>query len=163
MTTRRNNPGDTPWVTIAAVVGVIAVVVIALVFFLGGSPSGQTQTGLTTKVPTAAGTMQPLGSAGPTVKPTTPVVIPVTGVFVKVSYLGGFNGTYGMNKTMQPVKNSGTRVYEIINATGSVTATFFKQDGSTHDITVELFKNGKSLISAKNSTPFGKASIIYTV
>jgi hypothetical protein len=67
-----------------------------------------------------------------------------------------------MNGTMQQVTNSGDRVYEITNATGNVTATFYKQDGSTkHDITVELWKNGKSLTSAKNSTPFGKASINY--
>jgi hypothetical protein len=97
-----------------------------------------------------------------TVKPTKQITIPVTGVFVKVSYIGGFSGTYGMNNDMQNVRNSGDKLYEIVNATGNVSATFKKEDGSTkHDITVELFKNGKSLVSAKNSTPFGTASITY--
>ncbi len=39
-----------------------------------------------------------------------------------------------------------TRLYEITNETGNVTATFIKEDGSTkYDITVELWKNGKSV------------------
>lgn len=96
----------------------------------------------------------------PTIKPTVQVTIPV---FVKVSYVGAFNGTYGMMGTMQQVKSSGNRLYEIINTTGNVTATFYKQDDSKVDITIELFKNGVSLTSAKNSTPFGKASIYYNV
>ena len=128
---------------------------------------GQQSTPPATTAPTGSSTQQtqvPVTqvSVNQTGKPTVQVTIPVTGVFVKVSYLGAFNGTYGMNGAMQQVKNSGERVYEITNATGNFTATFYKQDGSTkHDITVELWKNGKSLTSAKNSTPFGKASINY--
>ena len=122
----------------------------------------QQPTPQTTTVPTGSGTQQTQVSGTQTVKPTTQVTIPVTGVFVKVSYLGAFNGTYGMNSAMQQVRNSGDRVYEITNATGNVTATFYKLDGSTkHDITVELWKNGKSLTSAQNTTPFGIATITY--
>ena len=164
MTRSRNDPWDKPWVTIAAVIGVIAVVVIALVFFMGsGNTSGQSPSGQTTVVPSGTSTQKtPVsGTTVPQKVPTT-VSIPVTGVFVKVSYLGGFSGTYGVNGVMQKVKNSGDRLYEITNATGNVSATFNKEDGSTkHDITIELWKNGKSLTSAKNSTPFGKVSIIY--
>jgi hypothetical protein len=62
------------------------------------------------------------------------------------------------------VTNSGDRLYEITNATGNVSAIFKKEDRSAnHEIIVELWKNGKSLISAKNSTPFGTASINYTL
>ncbi len=54
MKRRSNGLGDKPWVIIAAVVGVIAVVVIALVFFMGsGDTSGQPSAGTTTTVPTA--------------------------------------------------------------------------------------------------------------
>lgn len=147
---------------------VLLLVVLSLVgiVLLGGCVSQQS-TPPTTTVPTVSGT-QPTSvtqvSGTQTVKPTVQVTIPVTGVFVKVSYLGAFNGTYGMNGAMQQVKNSGDRVYEITNATGNVTATFYKQDESTtHDITVGLWKNGVSLTSAKNSTPFGKVSISYKV
>ena len=162
MTRHKNNPWDKPWVTIAAVVGVIAVVIIALVFFLGsGNSSGGVPSAQTTTGPSGSSTQQ---AQAVTIKPTTQVTIPVTGVYVKVSYLGSFNGTYGMTGAIQSVKNSGDRVYEIVNATGNVTATFYKQDRSTtHDITVELWKNGKSLTSAKNSSAFGKVSIMYKV
>ena len=86
----------------------------------------QQPTPQTTTVPTGSGTQQTQVSGTQTVKPTTQVTIPVTGVFVKVSYLGAFNGTYGMNSAMQQVRNSGDRVYEITNATGNVTATFYR-------------------------------------
>jgi uncharacterized protein YjhX (UPF0386 family) len=65
---------------------------------------------------------------------------------------------------IKPTPNSGVKLYEITNATGNVSATFKKDDGSTkHEITVELFQNGKSLVSAKNSTPYGIASITYKI
>ena len=125
---------------------------------------GQQSTPPTTTVSTVSSTQPAQVSSTQTVKPTVQVTIPVTGVFVKVSYLGSFNGTYGMNGAMQQVKNSGDRVYEVTNATGSVAAIFYKQDESTtHDITVELWKNKVLLTSAKNSTPFGKVSISYVV
>ena len=53
MKRRSNDLGDKPWVIITAVVGVIAVVVIALVFFMGsGDTSGQSPSGTKTTVPT---------------------------------------------------------------------------------------------------------------
>lgn len=138
-------------------------VVLSLAVVLSGCVSEQS-TSQTTTVPTGSGTQQTQVSGTLTVKPTTEVTIPVTGVFVKVSYLGSFNGTYGVNGVMQKARDSGDRVYEITNATGDFTATFYKLDGSTkHDLTVELWKNGKSLTSAKNSTPFGMVSISYKV
>jgi hypothetical protein len=129
---------------------------------------GQQPTPPATTAPTGSSTQTQAPvtqvSGNQTIKPTVQVTIPATGVFVKVSYLGTFNGTYGMIGALQQVTNSGDRVYEITNATGNVTATFYKQDESTtHDITVGLWKNGVSLTSAKNSTPFGKVSISYKV
>lgn len=145
------------WVVLFVVLSLVGIVTLS-------GCVGQQPTPQTTTVPTGSGTQQTQASGNQTVKPTVQVTIPPTGVFVKVSYLGAFNGTYGMTGSMQEVKNSGDRVYEIINATGNVSATFYKLDGSTkHDITVELWKNGKSLTSAKNSTSFGKVSISYQV
>jgi len=163
MTRRKNEFCGKSWVTIAAVIGVIAIVVIAVLFFMGSGdstgPSGQA-----TVVPSGTGTSNSQVSSTLTVKPTTQVTIPVEGAFVKISYIGGFSGTYGVDGVMQKVRNSGDKVYELTNVTGSFSATFNKEDGSTkHDITVELWKNGKSLTSAKNSTPFGTVNINYTL
>ncbi len=169
MTGHKNDHGDKPWVIIAVIVGILAVVVIALVFFMGsGTTSDQSLPVKTTPTPSGAGTQatQAGGTGSPqiTIKVPTTASIPATGVFVKVSYLGGFSGTYGVNGVMQNVRNSGDRLYEVTNATGNVSAIFKKEDRSAnHEIIVELWKNGKSLISAKNSTPFGTASINYTL
>jgi hypothetical protein len=137
---------------------------VGIVFLSGcvGQPSTPPGTTVTTVPGTQVPTSQVSGTL--TFKPTVQVTIPVTGVFVKVSYLGSFNGTYGMAGAMQQVISSGERVYEITNATGSVSATFFKQDDSTtHEIAVELWKNGALLTSQKNSTSFGKVSITSVV
>ncbi len=169
MTGHKNDPGDKPWVIIAVIVGILAVVVIGLVFFMGsGTTSDQSLPVKTTSTPSGATTQatQSGGTGSPqmTIKVPTTAIIPTTGVFVKVSYLGGFSGTYGVNGVMQNVKNSGERMYEITNATGNISASFKKEDRSAnHEIIVELWKNGNSLISAKNSTPFGTASINYTL
>ncbi|MFA5348251.1 MAG: hypothetical protein WC294_08940 [Methanoregula sp.] len=139
----------------------LLVLSLAGLVFLSGC-TGQPPAPPATTVTTVSGTQVPTSQVTGTLtfKPTVEVTVPVTGVFVKVSYLGSFHGTYGMAGTMQQVKNSGERVYEITNATGSISATFFKEDGSTtHEIVVEVWKNGRLLTSQKNSTAFGTVSI----
>jgi hypothetical protein len=155
---------DKKWVTIAAIVGIVAVVAIALVFFLGGGNNPGTSPGQTTPTPSGIQTqVSATGTTSPTIRQPTPVIIPATGLFVKVSYLGSFNGTYGINSVIQKVRNSGDRLYTIDSATGNVTATFSKEDRSSHTLTVEVWKDGKLLTSAVNSTAFGTASITYHV
>lgn len=169
MTGIKKDPYDKPWVTIAGVVGILAVVAIALVFFMGsGNTPDQSVPGPITPIPSGSGTQmtQVSGTGAPqiTVKVPTTVSIPITGVFVKISYIGGFAGTYGVNGVLQKVRNSGDRLYEITDATGNISATFTKEDGSkNHEITLELWQNGRLLTSAKNSTPFGTASVNYTL
>lgn len=143
------------WLSLLIVMFLVGIVLLS-------GCTGQQTTTQTTTAPTGSATQQTQVTV--TVKPTTQVTIPATGVYVKVSYMGSFNGTYGMTGAMKTVRNSGTRLYEIVNATGTVTGTFYKQDSSTkHEITVELWKNGKMLTSAKDASSFGKASISYKV
>jgi hypothetical protein len=170
---RRNDPFDKPWVTIAAVVGVIAVVIIAIVFFMGSGnaggavPSGQSPSSQVTLV-----TPAPSGSSSPStattgtginpaaIKELPTETVPGTGAFVKVSYIGGFAGIYGINGDMVTVRNSGERVLPLNATTGSVSATFHKEDGSTrHEIVVEIYKDGKALKVARNSSAFGEVSV----
>ena len=164
---RRNDPFEKPWVIIAAVVGIIAVVIIALVFFMGGGSSapagspGQTQGTSTNPSPQqTAG----VGGSTPVIKTQVPVTVPEEGVYVRVSYLGGFAGTYGMEGNMTTMRNSGDRVFVVEDATGTVSATFHKEDASTrHEIIVEIYKDGKARQVAKNSSSYGEASVTYTV
>jgi len=161
---RRRDLGDTPWVTIAAVVGVIAVVIIALVFFLSGGSgqtSGSASSGSSSASPQTT-LLSNKGVASITVKATTPVSVPATGAFVEVNYLGSYAGTYGTNGSVQKIQNSGDRLYTIENANGTIVAKFQKQDRSTsHDLTVQIWKDGKAVKFAKNSSAYGIVSIQY--
>jgi PBP1b-binding outer membrane lipoprotein LpoB len=148
---------DNKWVLLFAVLFLAGIVVTS------GCVSQQSTPQTTT---TPSGTQAQVSGTGttfPTIKQPTPITIPVTGIFVKVSYIGGFNGTYGINNVMQKVRNSGDRLYTIEGETGTVTATFSKEDRSSHALTAEIWKDGKLLTSAANSTAFGKVSVAYQV
>jgi hypothetical protein len=167
---RRNDPWDQPWVTIATIVGIIAVVIIALIFFMsGGNTGGQALSGQSTPVQT---TPQPSGASAPstavTVTGITPAsikeiptaAVPGTGVSVHVSYIGSFSGTYGISGAMETVQSSGDRVFPLDESTGAVSATFHKDDSSTrHEIVVEIYKDGKVLKFARNSSAYGEVSV----
>jgi hypothetical protein len=163
---RRNDPFEKPWVIIAAVAGVIAVIVIALVFFMGGgssapaSSSGQPST--SPGSPAAQQTIA-IGVAPSVIKTQVPVTVPTEGVYVRVNYLGSFAGTYGMEGNMTTMRNSGDRFFIVEDASGAVTATFQKEDSSKHEILVEIYKDGKSLQAARNSSAFGEVSVTSTV
>jgi hypothetical protein len=164
---RRNDPWDQPWVTIAAVVGVIAVIGIAVFFFLGsggsdGAPAATespvTTSGSSPSAAVVSGTIDPA-----TIKEQTTASVPGEGVFVKVSYLGSFSGQYGMEGAMLSAKDSGERLYEIENANRTISATFRKTDSSIkpHELVVEIWENGKVLKFGKNTSPNGEVSIDY--
>ena len=168
--TKRKDPWDKPWVSVAAVVGVIAVVIMALVFFMGGGNTGGQTASVQT--PPVQATQAPLVSSAPPttvtgvsikpelIKEAPTVTVPGNGAFVRVSYIGGFTGTYGINGEMVTVRNSGERVFPLNATTGAVSATFHKEDGSTrHEIVVEIYKDGKVLKSARNTSAYGEVSV----
>lgn len=156
--------GDTPWVTIAAIVGVIAVVIIALVFFLGGGSQvipGITPSGSSSAAPQTT-RLSNQGVASITVKETTRVSVPVTGTYVEVNYLGSFSGTYGAEGVMEKAQDSGNRLYTIENANGTISARFQKMDRSAnHDLTVQIWKDGKAVKFANNSSAYGIVNVQY--
>lgn len=162
---RRKDPFEKPWVIIAAVVGIIAVVVIAVVFFMGGGSSAPAQGSEPSSGSTpSAGQTAQVGVAPSVIKTQVPVTVPTQGVYVHVNYLGGFSGEFGMAGNMTVMRNSGDRYFAVENATGPVSATFNKEDASTrHDIVVEIYKDGRSLKTASNSSAYGEASVTATV
>lgn len=161
---RRKDPFEKPWVIVAAVVGIIAVVVIALVFFMGEGTPGPVSPGQQPANPGSPQQTSVVGVAPTVIKTQVPVTVPTQGIFVRVNYIGGFAGEYGMEGNMTATRNSGDRFFEVENATGAVTATFHKEDPSSrHDITVEIYKNGQSLQSASNTSAYGEASVTAAV
>jgi hypothetical protein len=171
---RRKDIWEQQWVMIAVVVGIVAVVAIALFVFWGGSssPSGTTSSAApVTANPTAAAASASTkaltastGTSIVTVKTTAPVVVPQEGVFVKVSYLGGYSGTYGLTGSLEKALGSGDQVYAVNATGGTVQAKFQKRDGSSsHDLIVEIWKGGKAIATQKNSSAYGIVSISSTV
>jgi hypothetical protein len=165
---RKSDPFDKPWVIIAAVIGIIAVVIIALAFFMSGGLGGTA--GSSNQQESRSGNSASpqqtvvVGVAPSVIKTQVPVVVPTEGVFVKVSYLGSFSGRYGVVGDLQTVRNSGDRVFAIENATGTVLADFNKEDSSSrHDLTVEIWKDGKAQKIASNSSGFGEVNVTYTL
>ena len=109
MRKRKNDIFDKPWVTIAMIVGIIAVVAIALVFFWG--TGGSTGTPSSGSSPVSAVPTTSAAQAAPTlvIAETTTQPVPATGVQVHVNYIGGYKGTYGMPSDLQTVQSSGDR------------------------------------------------------
>lgn len=157
--------GNLPWLPIAAVIGVVAVVIIAALFFFGGGSGGESSP-TAPSVSSTPASQTPVqvtpGVASITIRETTAPTVPVTGTWVMVEYIGSFEGSYGMPPALQKTQNSGMRLYEVVNATGSVKAQFQKKDSSTkHDLTVTIYENGKAVKFAKNSSAYGIVSIQY--
>jgi len=161
-------PGKNTLLAIVAVIVVILVVAAGALFvypmLTSGSPatSSGTSTGGSTGTPSgsAASPSKTLTADAVVVKETTRPVIPAEGVYVYIDYLGSWKGTYGMSSDLQTAADSGARYYEVVNATGSITAAFEKKDSSTkHDLTVDIYKNGAVLATGKTGAAYGKVTV----
>ncbi|HNX17122.1 MAG TPA: zinc-ribbon domain-containing protein [Methanoregula sp.] len=148
------------------VIILIAVVAVVVVLPKMGSigkiipGSGSPVTTTTTTAPAVTSTKAASGSGTPVVVATrTPVTIPQTGVYVYVNYLGGWKGTYGPTASQVTKTNSGERIIEVANATGTVTASVWKLDTSSHELTVSIYKDGKVLTTGSTAAPNGKVTL----
>ena len=170
----RKDPWDKPWVAYAAIGGIVIVVVLALAYFVGGmghaapstASSGQVSSvqSTVTARPAIAATSTAAAGNTPVVIPTaTPLSVPASGVYVTVSYLGSFSGSYGTTGALVTVQDSGNRLYSVDNSTGSmVTASFHKLDSSSkHELDVEITNEGKVVKFGTNSSPYGDVTISY--
>ncbi len=151
---------------IAVAIVVLAVVGFAAMNFISGLPSGAEgssgtpASGTVTTTPAAGATLAYNVVATVTIAHTqTPVSVPSEGVSLRVSYLGAWDGTYTVDGVTEPLKRSGEYVMALENATGTVDATFTKLDTSSHELVVEIYKNGALLKSGSTTDPKGKVSI----
>jgi hypothetical protein len=162
----------TPWLLIATVAGITVVVVMALLFFSGYIVPAESTPGVQSLVKTAVPTLKPtIATVTTTQSGTSPMTTPVLtettvvpapseGVYLKVDYIGAFSGTYSLNGVQHNVRSSGTRMYLLPDATGTVSAAFQKEDGTTkHALTIGIYRDGKLLRSDAISTAYGKVSI----
>jgi len=142
-----------------AVVALVIIAVIGMVVYPMLNKGGTAEPGTT---PTLPVTTVPIHIGTVVIPVTTAQSIPATGTYVHVGYLGGFKGSYGMPDAMTIVPgNSGDRMWEVELANGTVNATFEKLDGSTHELLVEIFRNGALL--SQGRTTIGHGSVALSV
>jgi hypothetical protein len=163
--------GKKQWVVIA--IGAIVIcVVIAIILFAGIGSGLFGHGGRASSV--APGTVRISGQAmqsssapgtngfAATINYST--AVPGTGTYVQVKYTGGFTGSYTANGTTQNVMSSGYQLYAVNQEGGTVTAAFIKDDDSTkHNLTAEIWKDGRLLASNSTSAPYGNVSLSASV
>jgi len=154
----RRMPGKIVFIAIGVVILLIIVVAAAVLVYPKVTGSGSFMPG--TKTPSATLPFTPAPSGTVVIPATTASSgVPATGVYVHISYIGGWNGTYGMPPALQKVTKSGEQFYEIENATGPVEATFEKLDNTRSELVLEIYRNGGLLTSGKTSAGFGKVTV----
>ena len=109
----------------------------------------------TTPLPTTLPTTPPVVTpALPTTPP--PPLVPPTGVWVKVSYPGGWKGSFGVPANLQQVTSTGDKFYQISAAEdGTVQVSVQKVDGSGNELVVDVYKNGVLVKSGSTTKPKG--------
>jgi len=86
--------------------------------------------------------------------------VPASGVYLRVGYLGEYTGSYTANGTYQDVKDSGFQIIDLGKPSGTVNAVFEKADnGVKHNLTVEIWENGRLLASNATSAAYGSVSV----
>jgi hypothetical protein len=141
------------------ITGFFSILILGLLLMSGCTNT--TPTGVATPTPTV--TIPPATvSETPTltVKVTPVPTVPAEGVYVHVKYLGGWKGTYGMSTALQAVTSSGERYYPVVNATGTVQASFTKLDDSVKQtLVIEILNNGRILTTGNTSAANGDVRI----
>jgi len=109
------------------------------------------------KTPTTRPTPAPTVT---TVQPTpTQVLIPPSGVWVRVTYPGTYTGSLGTAAVQNPVTGSGDKFYPVSTSEGIVQASIQKTDGSGDELTVEVYKNGALVKRGTTTIPKGTVEV----
>ncbi|MDP3397281.1 MAG: hypothetical protein Q8S57_11550, partial [Methanoregula sp.] len=107
-------------------------------------------TGVVT-IATPAPTPTPASEVTPVPTESLPqIIIPPTGVWVRVQYPGNFSGDVGAGGRMIDVSGSGIQWYQLPVVDTMLDGTITKQDGSIEKMLVETYKDG-NLISRKST------------
>ncbi|MDD1686555.1 hypothetical protein [Methanoregula sp.] len=114
-----------------------------------------TETPVVTEVPTTQPTETPTPAQVVTAA-TTPVpqvLIPETGVWVRIEYTGNYTASIGTSGAMREISGSGTQVYQVPAKDIIVDASVDKLDDSGTLLTVSIYSNGKLVNSGTTTSP----------
>jgi hypothetical protein len=159
-------PGNLAIVLIVIVIlAFIAGLIIASNLSQGQTVPGADATPVKTTPVTTPATPKPTTvrttSALPATTPTgsTQVMVPSSGVWVRVMYPGTYTGLIGTPGNQNEVTDTGDHVYSISTGDGIVAVSLQKKDGSADKIVVEVYKNGVLVRIGSTTTPKGVVEI----
>ena len=111
-----------------------------------------------TPLPTT--TIQQTPQPTPVIPLPTPLIIPTTGVWVRVDYPRAYYGLVGHSGSMRGVTGSGDQLYKIYESEGIVQVQIQKPDNSGDTLTVGIYRDG-DVISLRNvSIPMGSIELL---
>jgi len=164
------NTGRSPLTTIIAICVFLVVFITGVAFMgqmvqekpLSGQPAIATA-GVKGVVTIATPAPTPIPSSRITPIPTESlpqIIIPPTGVWVRVQYPGNFSGNIGALGRNIDVKGSGIQWYQLPVVDTTLDGTISKLDGSSDKMLVETYKDG-TLISRKSTkSPYGSIELL---
>jgi hypothetical protein len=89
-----------------------------------------------------------------------PVIIPTTGVWVRVSYPRNYYGWVGNTGSMRGVNGSGDQIYKIAEGEGIVQVQIQKADTSGDTLTIEIYRDGDAISRRTVSIPMGSIELL---
>jgi hypothetical protein len=163
--------------TIIAIILVI-VVIIGGVIVLGQITKGKTEpvqqmvttsiiptvaTSISTPIPTPTIPMKPTAGLTPRIVPKPQYIIPSTGTWVRVLYPGNFVGYVGTRGLIIQVNNTGEQFIQLPASKGIISGSIGKQDGSSDNLTVAIYKDGALVFSKNTRKPLDLIDFQYTL
>jgi hypothetical protein len=162
-------PKKSRFIKIGAVILVILVIIFVIVaagqFSKGKTATPQTSPTLVT-VTTATTPLFTPTAVTTQILPTTavspaPIATPkyliqnTNGIWMRIQYPGRYIGYVGSGGLNTEVNTTGEWLHQLPIASGMIEGTIEKQDGSTDDLIIEVYKDGALISSQNTRTPEG--------
>ena len=162
------------WRKIAIIiVGILVILAILSAGFLfwntisSGDGAGTGETATPTATPTA--TLTPTWTYVPTTavptettvtaQPTPQVLVPASGVWIRITYPNIYKGTAGLAGSQEEVGGTGDKFYMVATSGGIVEAAVQKVDGSGEELLVRIYKDGELVKSGSTAAPKGTVEL----
>jgi hypothetical protein len=143
------------FITVAAIILIILGIAGVMVFYPQNLTAPQ---GEPTPLPTQ--TIQQTLQPTPVTPLPTAVIIPTTGVWVRVDYPRTYYGLIGNTGSIRGVTGSGDQVYKIYESEGIIQAQIQKTDNTGDTLTVEIYRDGKVISNRSVSIPMGSIELL---
>jgi hypothetical protein len=95
-----------------------------------------------------------------TVPSESQILIPESGVWVRVKYVNLFKGTVGTAGDQMEVAETGEKLYQIPTSEGIVSVNLQKMDGSGEKLLVEVYKDGTMVSEKSTAVPKGVVDML---